>query len=370
MAREMRSAEIERTVPQAERRPARPLEPVIDPAGWTREELAASEDWIHELSEAEIADLDAAVAGVREKGLGLTDIAKADFPLPVLGPVMDAIAREVIDGRGFVLIRGVPVARYSRLEAAIAFWGMGRYIGDPVSQNAKGHLLGHVQDLGDTSFANPTNRGYETADQLPYHSDSCDVVGLLCLHPSKSGGESTIVSSIAIHNEMLRRRPDLVAVLAEPVYRDRRGEIPAGADPWYQLPVFNYHEGYLTTSWQGGYIRSARRFEELPRPQAALDEALDMFAALCRELSFAMDFRPGDIQFLHNHVVVHSRTAFEDYPEPERRRHLLRLWLATPNGRPLPDAFANRYHTLEAGARPAGGIIVPGTRLHAPLESE
>jgi hypothetical protein len=262
------------------------------------------------------------------------------------------------------------VARYSRLEAAIAFWGIGRYVGDPVSQNAKGHLLGHVKDLGGTSFANPNNRGYETADGLPYHSDSCDIVGLLCLHPSKSGGESTIVSSVTIHNEMLRRDPELVAALAEPVYRDRRGEIPAGAKPWYQLPVFSYHRGYLTTSWQGGYIRSARRFEELPRPPAKLDEALDLFAELCRELSFAMDFQPGDIQFLHNHVVVHSRTAYEDYAEPEKKRHLLRLWLATPDGRPLPGGFANRYHNLEPGQRPAGGIIVPGTRPHAPLEAE
>jgi hypothetical protein len=350
--------------------PAQPLEPVIDPAGWTKEQLAATTDWIHELSPAEVADLDAAVAGVMERGLDLMEVAREDFSLPTLGPVLDAIAGDVIDGRGFVLIRGVPVARYSRLESAIAFWGIGLYVGVPVSQNAKGHLLGHVKDLGDTSFANPSNRGYETHDKLPYHSDSCDVVGLLCLHPSKSGGESTIVSSVTIHNEMLRQRPDLVAALAEPVYRDRRGEIPKGADPWYQLPVFNYCEGYLTTSWQGGYIRSARRFEELPAPPAALDEALEMFARLCRELCFSMDFRPGDIQFLHNHVVVHSRTAYEDFEDAARKRHLLRLWLSTPEGRPLPEGFMDKYHNLESGRRPAGGIIVPGTTFQTPLEAE
>ncbi|HSR54861.1 MAG TPA: TauD/TfdA family dioxygenase, partial [Alphaproteobacteria bacterium] len=222
MSQEMPNAETGGADENARRSPARPLEPVIDPAGWTKEQLAASDDWIHELSETEVADLDAAVAGVQSRGLELMDISKDDFPLPVLGPQLDGIARDIIDGRGFVLIRGVPVGRYSRLEAAIAFWGIGRYIGDPVSQNAKGHLLGHVMDLGDTSFANPTNRGYETSDGLPYHSDSCDVVGLLCLHPSKTGGESTIVSSVAIHNEMLRRDPELVAALAEPVYRDRR----------------------------------------------------------------------------------------------------------------------------------------------------
>ncbi|MDX1484904.1 MAG: TauD/TfdA family dioxygenase [Alphaproteobacteria bacterium] len=350
--------------------PARPLEPVVDPAGWTKEDLAASDDWVHELTEAEIADLDRAVAEIGRRGLALMDIAKEDFSLPVLGPALEAIARDVIDGRGFVLIRGVPVDRYARLEAAIAFWCIGRYLGEPVSQNAKGHVLGHVKDLGDTSFDNPQHRGYQTPDQLPYHSDSCDVVGLLCLHPARSGGESTIVSSITIHNEMLRRRPDLVAALAEPIYRDRRGEIPEGAEPWFQLPVFNYHQGYLTTSWQGGYIRSAGRFTELPAQSPKLLEALDMFDRLARELCFAMDFRPGDIQFLHNHVVVHSRTAFVDYPEPEKKRHLLRLWLSTPDGRPLPAGFAARYHSLKPGARPAGGIIVAGTRLQAPLEAE
>ncbi len=352
------------------RAPAEPGKPVVDPAGWTKEELAARDDWIHELSAAEIADLDAAVADVLAGGKALKDLTKADFPFPVLAPVLEEIARDVIDGRGFVLIRGVPVDRYNRLEAAIAYWGIGTYIGHAVSQNAKGHLLGHVKDLGGTSFANPTNRGYETHDKLPYHSDSCDVVGLLCLHPSKSGGESTIVSSVIIHNEMLQRRPDLVAALAEPIYRDRRGEIPEGAEPWFQLPVFSYHEGYLTTSWQGGYIRSSQRFEELPRHSAALIEALDMFAELAREMAFAMDFRPGDIQFLHNHVLVHSRTEYEDYPEPERMRHLLRLWLSTPEGRPLPVGFAARYHSLAPGIRPAGGIIVPGTELKTPLDAE
>lgn len=352
------------------REPARPGQPVIDPAGWSADDLVRSDAWRHELTEAELADLDSAVARVLERGLGIMEVGRDDFDLPALGPRLARIKADVIDGPGLALIRGVPVARYSRLEAAIAFWGIGLHLGEPVSQNAKGHLLGHVKDLGGTSFANPANRGYQTHDRLPYHCDSCDVVGLLCLHPAKTGGESTVTSSIAIHNEMLAERPDLVAALAEPIYRDRRGEIPEGAEPWYRLPVFNYHEGYLTVSWQGGYIRSAERFAELPRPTPALIEALDLFARLAAERAFAMEFRAGDIQFLHNHVAVHSRTAFEDFPEPERRRHLLRLWLSTPDGRPLPQGYSARYHTLSEGERPAGGIMVPGTELKAPLEAE
>ncbi len=352
------------------RAPAQRLKPVEDPACWTAADLARDRSWMFPLSAADVAELDALVADIERRGLGVMDITRADIDLPRLAPKLTKVRDEIIEGRGLALIRGVPVARYSRLQAAIAFWSIGLFVGEPVSQNAKGHVLGHVQDLGGTSLANPKNRGYQTHDGLPFHNDSCDVVGLLCLHPSKSGGESTVASSLAIHNEMLRTRPELAAALAEPVYRDRRGEIPEGKDPWFQLPVFNYHAGYLTVSWQGGYIRSAERFDELPAPSRDLKDALDLFARLARETCYSIEFRPGDIQFLHNHVTVHSRTAFEDYPEPERKRHLLRLWLGTPDGRPLAPSYRNRYGHLGPDDRPAGGIVVPGTKFKTPLVAE
>jgi hypothetical protein len=262
------------------------------------------------------------------------------------------------------------VARYTRRQSAIAFWCIGLHVGVPVSQNAKGHVLGHVKNLAGSSFSNPKHRGYHTKETLPYHCDSCDVVGLLCLHPSKSGGASLVTSSLTIYNEMVKRRPDLAAALAEPIWRDRRNEIPEGKKPYFQLPVYNRCDGALTVSWQGGYIRSSERFPELPRRSATLDEALDMFGRLAHELAYSMDFRQGDIQFLHNHVTVHSRTEFEDWPEPERRRHLLRLWLATPDGLPLAPAYRDRYAHLGSNDRPAGGIVVPGTKFKAPLDAE
>ena len=166
------------------------------------------------------------------------------------------------------------------------------------------------------------------------------------------------------------RRPELATALAEPIYRDRRNEIPEGKEPWFQLPVFNFFDKHLTVSWQGSYIRSAQRFAELPRHSQDLIDGIEMFSALARDLAYPMDFRPGDIQFLHNHVTVHSRTDFEDFPEPERKRQLLRLWLATPAGRPLPPAYTDRYGHLKPGERPAGGIMVEETVLKAPLEAE
>ena len=351
------------------REPAVLNQPVVDPAAWTAEDLDADQSWIHPLTESEIADLDAAIARVEERGLDILDITRDDFVLPTLGDRLDEVADDVINGRGIGLIRGVPVERYSRMQAAIAFWGIGLFLGYPVSQNSKGHLLGHVADLGGT-LKNPKHRGYQTHDMLPFHSDACDVVVLMCLHPAKSGGSSRFTSTLNVYNEMLKRRPELVAELAAPIYRDRREEIPEGKDPWWQLPIFNFYEDYLTVSAGGTYVRSAQRFEELPRHTEELKEALDLFAKLNNELSYDMEFLRGDVQILHNHVTCHSRTEFEDYPELERRRNLLRLWLGTPGGRPLPPAYNDRFAHLKPGERPAGGVVVPGTVYSAPLYPE
>jgi hypothetical protein len=177
------------------------------------------------------------------------------------------------------------------------------------------------------------------------------------------------VSSTTIFNEMRRRRPDLLKLLFEPVATDRRGEVPEGQKPYFQIPTFNWHKGFLTAIYQRQYIDSAQRFADAPRLTAAHVEALDMFDSLANDpkLSLFMEFKPGDVQLVHNHTMLHDRTGFVDWPEPERRRHLLRLWLAAADARPLPEVFAQRYGTVTIGDR--GGIIVRGTKLHAPLEA-
>lgn len=354
----------------AVRKPAQPMQPVIDPAQWTGADLARRSDWQYHLSPAEIAELDAAVAGVRARGLDIKDITRADFPLPTLDAKLAAMKAQLMDGLGLAVLRGVPVARYGIAGAAAAFWGLGLRIGDPVSQNYKGHVLGHVCNLhGDSRDSNPSLRAYHTAGELGFHSDSCDVVGLICMQKAKEGGLSSVASMVAVYNEMLRRRPDLVAELVKPWYRDRRNEIPPGKGPYFQLPVFMFADGYFSSSWQNYYIRSAQRFPELPRFTTAQQEALAMVDTLSAELSVRIAFEPGDVQFLHNHVTVHHRSAYEDWPDPARRRHLLRLWLATPGGRPLPEMFLDRYVGLKPGQRPAG-IIVENMKLTAPLAPE
>lgn len=332
-------------------------------AAWYGRDLAASTEWIQELSQSDIEELDAGMRRFRESGLSMGDITPDSFPLPSLSQKLARILREVRDERGFVLLRGLPVQRYSTEEAAIAYLAIGSHLGSFRSQNAKGHLLGHVRDLG-ADIRQAGTRYYQTNRELEYHTDSCDIVGLLCLRTAKSGGESRIVSSVTIYNEMMARWPELAMQLFHAFPTDRRGEVPEGMKPWFEVPVFNWYAGRLTTIYSGQYIRSAQKnFPQARRLSEAEIEALERLDELTNDpvLNLRMEFRPGDMQFLHNHQILHSRTDFEDWPELERRRHLLRLWLAPPDGRPLPPSFAERYGSLEPGNR--GGIIVRDTRL-------
>jgi hypothetical protein len=346
------------------------IEKVTGPSVWTGAEMRRREaEWTYRLSPEEIAEIDAAVAGVQERGLDLATVTHADFPLPTLGPVLDRLRGEVISGRGFVLLRGLPVEDRPTADCAAAYWGIGSYLGGARSQNAKGHLLGHVYDLGaGLSATDPLLRSYQTAERQRYHIDRADLVALLCLKRAKSGGSSALVSSMTLHNVMADRRPDLLARLYRPFPTDRRGEIPEGKAPFYEAPVFNRHEGFVSVLYSRLHIGSSQRFPDAPRLTSGDYEALDMFGELADdpELRLDMTFMPGDIQILHNHTILHARSAYEDWPEPERKRHLLRLWLCPPDARPLPPIFAEVYGRTTIGDR--GGIICPGTRLHAPLE--
>lgn len=350
--------------------PALPVWPRIEgPCAWIGADMRKREaEWTYRLSSAESAEIETAVKAVQSRGLDLAQIRRGDFPLPTLGPVLDRLRREVLDGRGFVLLRGMPVEDRPIADSAIAYWGVGSYFGAARSQNAKGHLLGHVYDLGQgLSATNPNLRSYATAERQNFHIDRCDVVALLCLRRAKSGGLSTIVSSMTVHNVMAERRPDLLDRLYRPFPVDRRGEIPEGKAPFYEAPVFNEYAGAVSVLYSRLHIGSSQRFPDAPRLTPEDFEALDMIGQLAAdpELRLDMNFMPGDIQFLHNHTILHARSAYEDWHDIERKRHLLRLWLAPPGARKLPPVFAECYGDLTIGDR--GGIVCRDTRLHAPL---
>jgi Taurine catabolism dioxygenase TauD, TfdA family len=346
--------------------PFRP--PLDDRSAWIGSELARRpQEWIYRLSERDLAEIDAAVAETRARGLPIENIGRADFPLPTLGPKLDGFRREVVHGRGFILLRGLPAEGRPISLPATAYWGIGTYFGTGRSQNSRGHLLGHVRSEG-LSASDPHVRHYQTSERQTFHVDSCDIVGLLCLKIAKRGGESKIASSMTIYNRMLAERPDLLALLFKPLPVDRRGEVPEGAKPYFDMPVFNEHLGYLSVFYMRPNIETAQRFPDARRLTQDEIAALDYLDALADhpELRLDMVLEPGDMQFLHNHTVLHDRTAYEDYPEAERQRHLLRLWLAAPDARPLPDCYAQRYGSTVIGDR--GGIVCPGTRVKIELD--
>ena len=342
--------------------------PVSGAGVWYGADLAARTDWMRPFSAAEIAEIDAAVRAAR--GVPFEDLSPATFRLPRLGEALKGVLDQLLEGRGFILLRGLPVERMSREEQAIAYLGLGSWLGGFRSQNAKGHLLGHVKDLG-LDITNPNVRYYQTSRRLEYHTDSVDIVGLLCLKTAKAGGESYVCSSMTVYNEVLSRRPDLLPALFEPFPTDRRGEVPEGMKPWFDIPIFHWHAGRLSCIYVRQYIESAQRhFPEARRLTPEQRAAMDLVDDLCNDpaIHLKMDFRPGDIQLLHNHQILHSRGDFENWPEPERHRHLLRLWVAPPEARPLPEVFAPRYGSVTPGAR--GGITVKGTTFKVPLEAE
>jgi hypothetical protein len=346
-----------------------PPERINGPAAWRAGDLRADE-WLHVLSPDEIAEIETAAKGLADSGATLGALTSADFPIPHVAPRLRAILQdEVLNGRGFAVIRGLDPARLTREENAAAFMGIGAHLGRPRPQNAKGHLLGHVKDLGKSS-ADPATRIYQTNERQTFHTDSCDVVGLMCLRPARRGGRSSLVSSVSIYNALRAEAPELALQLFEPIETDRRGEVAPGELPYFTIPVFSWFEGHFAGIYQRQYIDSARRFEGVGALTPVQRSALDRLDAVANDPAFhiEIDFLPGDIQLVNNHVLFHDRTAFEDWPEPERRRHLLRLWLAPLAAQPLPPAFAERFGSTVQGER--GGVMTPRERWCVPLEAE
>lgn len=341
---------------------------INDRSTWYGRDLAQQSAWIEGLSETEIGEVaEATKKLIANPAVDLTSLNGDDFPLPTLGSRLLRLLDEVLNGRGFVLIRALPIRRWTRREAAIAFLGIGVHLGSLRMQNAAGHLLGHVRDLGRSS-QDPETRIYQTRERQTFHTDSCDVVGLMCLQVAKSGGLSSLVSSTTIFNEMRRRRPDLLRVLLDPIETDRRGEVAEGEKPYFSIPIFNWHANLLSAIYQRQYIESARRFSGVEPLSDVQVEALNLFDELANdpELNLSMELQPGDMQFVHNHTILHDRTAFEDFPEPERKRHLLRLWLAPRNARALPEILAERFGSVTPGDR--GGITIAGSRPTIPFD--
>lgn len=312
------------------------MKKIQGPAAWTGKELTKDDSWIYFLAEKEIAALEFALHHVKQKGLTVPNLTKEDFPIPDLQELISYFVEELEHGKGFLLIRGLPLERYSDEEAAIIYYGLGLHMGTPVAQNPQGDMLGHVKAVGDPT--NKTTRVYQTNQLLPYHTDLSDVVGLLSLRKAKSGGLSSLVSVATAYNEILEKHPEMLGLFYRRYFFAHLGEEKPTLSP-----VFSYHKGKLSCRYLRKYIELGQELSGVPLSKVEM-EAFDLFDSILQDENIRMDMmmEPGDMQFANNYVVLHSRTDFEDYEEPERKRHLLRLWLKMPNARELAPDFPGR----------------------------
>ncbi len=309
-------------------------------AAWTAADLSQADAWTHWLDDQDIQELDRALRSVRAQGLDLPRIGRETFRLPELGRKLERWSTEIEDGRGFVLVRGFPAQDYAVEDAEAVFWGIGSYLGLPVTQNPKGELMGHVKDYG-RKFGNLDVRGYETNAHLPFHSDGCDLVGLMCFRRARNGGQSSIVSALALHNEIAAQHPEYLPILYRGFYYIKR-EAAMTDDPVtaHRVPLFGQKDGVISCRYVRAQIEAAAT-----RTGNALStierDALDYLDSLAADSRFHldMDLQPGDMQLCNNYTILHSRTDFEDWPEPSMQRLMLRLWLSCRSRRPLADAF-------------------------------
>lgn len=322
------------------------------PANWLAEDMNDPAQWVINFTPAHISAIDQALRKVQQAGIGFPEMSTQTFVLQGFDELISEVRERLENGRGVVVLRGFPALNYNKEQLRLIYWGLGLYLGTAVSQSNKGDLLGDVMDFGN-DFNSSTGRGYMSKQELGFHSDTSDVVALMVLRVAKSGGMSKICSAVAVRNEIAKTRPDLLEVLYQPAYWSWKGQEAPGERAYYQQPIYSEHNGKFAARNIPPHIVTAHQeHTELGPLPPKLLEAMKLINALANEprFYFGMLFQPGDIQLLNNHITMHSRTEFEDYPAPELKRHLLRMWLSMPNTRELSPLMSAIYQNQRGGA--------------------
>jgi hypothetical protein len=345
------------------------LTPVADASAWRGADLAGQDGWLHRLDEDEIADLVAALAEIRRLDIPTIAIRREDVPLPVLAPRLAQWLEEARSGRGFFVVRGLPADRFSEAEREALFWAVGTHFGAPVSQNSHGDLLGHVFDQG-REYGSANTRGYQTRARLDFHTDRCDLVGLLCQRRAKDGGLSSVVSTMAVHDEILANRPDLLPLLYRGFhYAERETADRSDGFTARPIPIFSRWQGLLSCRFIRNPIETGAKRRGVPlteAEQAALELMSDVAAR--PDMRLDMMLEPGDMQFCNNYVVSHARTDFADWPDAARARLMVRLWLSLEHRRPLAPDFGEHDGIPPRLAPPEPGAPVVAATTRRSLE--
>lgn len=329
---------------------------INEPSAWRGSDLkndnSRTQNWIRHFTAEELSEIDQALQQLQQKGGDPTLHGPGVFPLQKLATVLEDVLHELENGRGFILLRGLPIEQYSLEQLKNLYAGLGAYLGKLITQNRQGDRIGSVTYRG-SDYRKPTARGYQSRNEIRPHCDSSDYVSLLCVRPAKSGGSSMIVSATAIYNEILQHHPQYLPILCRGFRYNLSGKGVTGSMEELTnntVPVFSYYQGRLSCRFNQKQIEDGAQLQG--KPLTTLEqEAIDCVArlAVSSELRFDMEFHPGDIQLLNNHCILHARGDFEDYPEPERHRLLLRLWINNPAGRELAAEFADRLNTGPRG---------------------
>jgi len=341
---------------------------------WTGMEMARNRRWLKQIPPTVLRQINSALEQVHE--LGWREVNRQNFPLPEAAEFFDEVREELESGSGMVKLCGLDVSRYSQEQLRRLWFGMGCHLGTPMYQNCRGEAMRDIRDEGmdvgaklygstlDASGKPFLSSGARTLStgQLRFHTDRCDVVGLLCVRQASEGGVSKLASSATVYNEILKRRPDLHALLCKPIPRGRFGEEPGGEHVAYDLPVFGVRDGKLTSHFSLTYIEYAQMLPSVRKLTDAEHEAIQMLMDVAQEVCFEMRFEPGDVQLLNNHVIYHARTAFKDDVSTGQDRLLMRLWLSMTNSRALPEDHAVLWGDIGAG-KLRGGIAQPAAAI-------
>lgn len=312
-------------------------DPISAPWVWTAAELAARDDWIFPLSVGILEEIDCALSEIKQRGLEMGSITASDFPLPSYKCDLAAIKTSLESGPGMSLIRGIPVDKYNLEDLRLILWGIGTHIGLGAPQSFRGDKIGDVMDMSHTG---DIRRSYRSPRPLYLHVDPIDIVGLLCTRQAKEGGTSLLTSAAALHNTLLAERPDLMPELYRGYHYSSTEASSTGEPPVtsYRVPVYRSVGKQIVVNFNASPIGKALAHEGVKNDPATL-EAFELFkeTAMRDDLVFRTMLEPGDLQFLNNRIVLHGRTRFEDFPELERKRHMLRVWLKMPDWVPWPD---------------------------------
>jgi len=335
-------------------------QPLTGRVCWTGKQLEQSGDWIRSVGPVETREIRAALAEAKRRAIPAFEISREDFPLDATRKLLADVAEELENGRGMVRLRGLDLTGLELDDLRQIFWGLGRHLGTPVFQNARGEIMGEVRDetrdeqktyveSGPGKVVSSRARTRSTGP-LRFHTDRSDVIALFCAQNGREGGVSKLASAATVYNEMLRRRPDLLELLCQDLWRarpeDEDGIVPSRV---FALPLFGVRDGKLTTQYSRTYVEQAQEFPNVPRVTPAQVEAMDLWAELAEEVCLYSPFETGDIQLLNNHVIYHGRTAYADDAASHRQRRLLRLWLAMPNSRALPEGFDSFWGATASG---------------------